>query len=117
MVSQRGGSAERASFGPVTRATARVLRPLAVAQDITMVMSMVTVSKSALKARMFEYFRQVEETGEPLVVTHHGRPVLQVVPYAQKRPMADVLAEFRAIGPVRFVGDPNPPTVDEWDVA
>ena len=80
-------------------------------------MTMVKVSKSALKARMLEYFRQVEETGEPLVVTDHGKPVLQVVPYAEKRPMADVLAEFRAIGPVRFVGDPNAPTVDEWDVA
>jgi len=31
--------------------------------------------------------------------------------------MADVLAEFRTIGPVRFVGDPNAPTVDEWDGA
>lgn len=84
---------------------------------MTMVMTMVKVSKSALKARMLEYFRQVEETGEPLVVTDHGKPVLQVVPYAEKRPMADVLAEFRTIGPVRFVGDPNAPTVDEWDGA
>jgi prevent-host-death family protein len=90
---------------------------LAIAQDITMVMSMVTASKSALKSRMFEYFRKVEETGEPLVVTDHGKPVLQVVPFAEMRPMADVLAEFRALGPMRFVGDPNAPTVDEWDVA
>jgi prevent-host-death family protein len=76
---------------------------------------MVTVSKSALKAHMLEYFRRVEETGVPLVVTDHGKPVLQVVPFTEKRPMADVLAEFRAIGPVRFTGDPNAPTVDEWD--
>lgn len=84
---------------------------------MTMIMTMVTVSKSALKARMLEYFRQVEETGEPLVVTDHGKPVLQVLPFTEKRPMADVLAEFRAIGPVRFVGDPDAPTVDEWDDA
>ena len=59
--------------------------------------------------------RQVEETREPLVVTDHGKPVLQVVPFAEKRPMADVLAEFRAIGPVRFVEDPNASTVNGWD--
>jgi len=31
------------------------------------------VTKSKLKARMLEYFREVERTGEPLVVTDHGR--------------------------------------------
>ncbi len=79
-------------------------------------MTMITVSKSALKARMLEYFRQVEETGEPLVVTDHGKPVLQVVPMPHKRPAAELLAEFRAraYGPVRFVGDPDEPTIDEW---
>ena len=84
---------------------------------MTTFMTMVSVSKSALKARMLEYFRQVEDTGIPLVVTDHGKPVLQVVPYSEKRPMADVLAEFRALGPVRFTGDPNAPSVEEWDDA
>jgi len=80
-------------------------------------MTLAIVSKSALKARMLEYFRQVEETGEPLIVTDHGKPVLQVVVMQQKRPAAELLAEFRARahGPVRFVGDPDEPTIDEWD--
>jgi prevent-host-death family protein len=81
-------------------------------------MTMVTVSKSALKARMLEYFRQVEETGEPLVVTDHGKPVLQVVPIVpKKRPAEEVIAEYRAraTGRLWFVGDPNEPTIDEWD--
>ena len=84
---------------------------------MTIVMTMVTVSKSALKARMLEYFRQVEATGEPLIVTDHGTPVLQVVPIVGKRSTSEVLAEFRALGPVRFVGDPDAPTIDEWDDA
>jgi len=78
---------------------------------------MPTVSKSLLKARMFALFRQVEETGEPLVVTDRGRPVLQVVRIpSAKRPADEVLAEFRAraAGPLRFVGDPDEPTTDEW---
>ncbi|MEW6221568.1 MAG: type II toxin-antitoxin system Phd/YefM family antitoxin [Thermodesulfobacteriota bacterium] len=40
-----------------------------------------TVSKSQFKPRSLEYFRRIEETGEELVITDHGRPVLKVVPY------------------------------------
>ena len=41
---------------------------------------MTVVSKSKLKARMLEYFREVERTGEPLIVTDGGREVLEVRP-------------------------------------
>lgn len=53
---------------------------------MTMVVTMDnTVSKSKLKAKMLEYFRKVEETGEPLIVTNHGKPVLEVRPYRSAR--------------------------------
>ena len=39
------------------------------------------VSKSELKARAFELFRQVQDSGEELIVTDRGKPVLKVVPY------------------------------------
>jgi prevent-host-death family protein len=39
------------------------------------------VSKSQFKPRSLEYFRKIEQTGEELVITDHGRPVLKVVPY------------------------------------
>lgn len=39
---------------------------------------MITVSKSKLKAKMLEYFRMVEESGEEIVVTSHSRPVLRI---------------------------------------
>ena len=42
---------------------------------------MQTVSKSRLKAKALEYFRQIEQTGRELVVTDRGRPVLKIVPY------------------------------------
>lgn len=58
---------------------------LASVLEMTRIMTMVTVAISALKGRMLENFRQVEETGEPLVVTDHGKPVLQVVPFLEKR--------------------------------
>jgi prevent-host-death family protein len=39
------------------------------------------VSKSQFKPHSLEYFRKIEQTGEELVITDHGRPVLKVVPY------------------------------------
>ena len=80
-------------------------------------MTRVAVSNGALKARMLQYFHQVEEIGVPLVVNDHGKPVLQVALFAERRPMAEALAEFRASGAFRFAGDPNAGTVNEWDDA
>jgi antitoxin (DNA-binding transcriptional repressor) of toxin-antitoxin stability system len=39
------------------------------------------VSKSHFKAHALELFRQVEASGQPLVVTDHGRPSVEVRPY------------------------------------
>ena len=39
------------------------------------------VSKSQFKARALEYFRQVEASGETLIVTDHGKPTLEIRPF------------------------------------
>lgn len=57
---------------------------------------MKTVSKGELKARMLEYFREVERTGEPLIVTDRGREVLEVRPVEKTITVEEVLAEYRA---------------------
>jgi len=44
-----------------------------------------TISKSKLKAKALEYFREVERTGTELIITDHGRPVLKLVPYRRER--------------------------------
>ena len=36
------------------------------------------VTKSQFKARAFEFFRKIEDTDSPVVVTDHGKPVLEV---------------------------------------
>jgi prevent-host-death family protein len=43
----------------------------------------VRVSKSQFKAKALELFRQVEATGEPVVVTDRGEPRLEVRPYKE----------------------------------
>lgn len=71
-----------------------------------------TVSKSALKARMLEYFRRVEETGTELVVTDNNEPVLRIVPIRKRIPAAELFADVR--GRVEYHEDVLAPTTDEW---
>ena len=52
----------------------------------------IAVSKSQFKPHSLEYFRRIEQTGEELVITDHGRPVLKVVPY-----VADTEECFRGL--------------------
>lgn len=72
----------------------------------------IQVSKSQFKARALEFFRQVEASGEPLVVTDHGQPTLEVRPY---RPVThDPLQVLR--GSVLRYDDPLAPmAADEWE--
>lgn len=54
------------------------------------------ISKGKLKGKMLEVFREVERTGEPLVVTDHGRAVLEVRPIQRNSTIQEVLAEYRS---------------------
>ena len=74
---------------------------------------MPTVSKSALKAKMLEYLRAVERTGEELIITDNQRPVLKIVPIQEKLTAAEVFGEWRE----KYVehGDVMRSTADEWD--
>jgi prevent-host-death family protein len=70
------------------------------------------ISKSQFKAKALEFFRQVEATGEPLIITDHGQPKLEIRPY--KRPTKDVLAELR--GTVIYDDDLLEPVgVEDWE--
>jgi len=73
---------------------------------------MSSISKSVFKARALEFFRQVEATGVPLVITDRGRPVLRLVPFEEDRDQ--LLASFR--GSVRRYDSPLAPVGDgEWE--
>jgi antitoxin (DNA-binding transcriptional repressor) of toxin-antitoxin stability system len=69
------------------------------------------VSKSEFKAKALEYFRLVETSGESLVVTDHGRPVLELRPYREEdRSPLDMLR-----GTLVRYDDPLEPVGDDWD--
>jgi len=73
------------------------------------------VSKSVLKAKMLEYFREVETSGEALIVTSSGQPVLRVIPYCQDLTVDEAFADVR--GKIRYHGDLLEPTTAEWEVS
>lgn len=70
------------------------------------------VSKAQFKPKALEHFRRIQETGEELVVTDHGRPAIRISRYRR-----DEQDPFRALrGSVRRFDDPEAPVAQEdWD--
>lgn len=70
------------------------------------------VSKSKFKAKALEYFRQVEASGEPIIVTDHGKPSLEI--RRIEKPKQDPLEALR--GTVLRYDDPFEPVgVEDWE--
>lgn len=70
------------------------------------------VSKSEFKAKALEYFRQIEASGESVIVTDHGKPALEVRSYRRKdRHPLDILR-----GTVVRYEKPTEPVADgDWE--
>ncbi len=74
---------------------------------------MEVVSKSTMKARALEYFRLVERTGQGVIITDHGRPVLKLLP--DSADPSEALAALR--GSVIRYDDPTEPVgLEHWEV-
>jgi len=70
------------------------------------------VSKSEFKAKALEFFRQVEASGQSVIVTDHGKPVLEVRPYrVTERDPLDVLRG----SVVRYDNPTAPVALDDWE--
>ena len=72
----------------------------------------ITVSKSRFKAQALELFRQVERTGQPIIITDRGTPVLKLSPYR-----ADPEAALRVLreSVVRYDAPTKPVGDDDWE--
>lgn len=70
------------------------------------------VSKSTLKAKMLGYFREVEQTGQELIVTDNRVPVLKIVPIKGKRSFDELFADVR--GKMKYTEPLTTPTEEEW---
>lgn len=69
---------------------------------------------------MLEYFREVEATGEPLIVTDHGREVLEVRPATPKSSTESVMRKLRALAkPDQEISEEEllkPLPLEDWQV-
>jgi prevent-host-death family protein len=71
-----------------------------------------TVSKSGFKSRALEYFRQVEKSRKPVIITDRGKPVLKVVPFSEDP--EEILKELR--GSALKFNDPTKPVAEsDWE--
>jgi len=73
-----------------------------------------TISKSKLKANMLRIFREIEESGDELIVTSHGKPTLSIRPLDKKQSIDEVFADLQ--GKAIIYEDLDTPTWDEWEV-
>ena len=72
-----------------------------------------SMSKSRLKTHLLRVFRELEESGEELIVTDHNRPVLRIIPYRKRKAVGEAFADIQ--GELKFHEDPNQPTSEEWE--
>lgn len=70
------------------------------------------ISKTQFKARALELFRQVESSGNAVIVTNHGKPTIEVRRYhEEKHDPLDVLK-----GSVtEYAGPTEPVAEDDWE--
>lgn len=74
-----------------------------------------TVPISEFKARCLALLERVRRTGQPLIVTRHGKPIAEVGPPSTHRSSISWLGS--AAGSARITGDIMAPAaeLDEWE--
>lgn len=70
------------------------------------------IPKSVFKARALEFFREVEQTGDEIVITDRGKPVLRILPFVEES-TDDILNSLR--NTIVHYEDPLEPTGEEWE--
>jgi antitoxin (DNA-binding transcriptional repressor) of toxin-antitoxin stability system len=74
---------------------------------------MLMISKSKLKAQMLKIFREIEETGEEVIVTDNNRPVLRIQPIKRKQTFREAFGQYD--GKAVYHEDINTPLTEEWE--
>ncbi len=58
--------------------------------------------------------RQVEQTGESLIITDHGKPTLELKPYRAEQTKEDPMTYLRGVV-VEYIDPEKPVAEDEWE--
>ena len=70
------------------------------------------VTKSRFKAQALEYFRQVETTGEPVIVTDRGKPTIEI---RRHRPESRSALDTLRDSVLRYEDPTDPVGEDDWE--
>lgn len=71
-----------------------------------------SVSKSQLKTHLLRICRELESSGEELIVTDRDTPVLKISPIRQRLSVEAAFADVA--GKFEFREDPDAPTLEDW---
>lgn len=77
---------------------------------------MITANMHEAKTRLSELVRDVEETGESVILQRNGKPVAEIRPFTPKKRVRPDLTPDPSLRPILTPGyDPAEPlTEDEW---
>ena len=70
------------------------------------------IAKSKFKPRALEYFREVEKSGNALIITDRGKPVLKIVPYSEE---PDQTLKLLRNSVVKYVNPTEPVGLTDWE--
>ena len=70
------------------------------------------ISKSKFKSKALEYFRDVQETGKPIIITDRGKPVLKLVPYIEK---SESILESLRNTVLQYEAPMEPVGLEDWE--
>jgi prevent-host-death family protein len=81
---------------------------------VTMAPKMKLVSKSQFKPKALQYMRDVERTGESIVITDHGKPTLELRPLPSFGVQEDPMTYLKGVV-LDYVDPTEPVGEDDWD--
>ena len=70
------------------------------------------ISKSRFKAQALEFFREIEATGTPVIITDHGKPALEVRRFRDRKPLDTLKGSV-----IRYEEATKPVADDDWENA
>ena len=73
-----------------------------------------SVSKSKFKPRSLEFFREIELTGESLIITDRGRPVLKIVPFSSED-SRETMNRLRNVI-IKYDNPDEPVAAEDWEL-
>lgn len=74
---------------------------------------MKSISKSQLKTHLLRICRELEASGEELIVTDRDTPVLRIIPIRHRATVESAFSDV--VGQLEFLEGADAPTLEEWD--